>query len=503
MKLPIVGSQAKHQAQPRTQYQAKPQVKLPIKLKPQLQGTRSPSSPSKSSPLKSSPSKSSPSKSSQTKAAQPAGKLQSFSPLKRFASTLAGFKLPEHLSNRPKKGNSTKSASLKTTALSDTYPKGVPTSIIQSATDQSARPKAPAVSNALNASLPFIKESKGSRMALNLLLVRPWVLLIGFWLFSMGVGAIAIEGMVSPKRLKMALPEATTQTTDQTDKDALIKVEQDSEANAAGIAAESAPQDGASQNNAGRPAVGSSRESRSAAKPAANRSGIPVLPLAAMVGTCAAGCLVISRRRAMARMVAARSRGRIRKIGAHASGSKPTETKLEQKSQGKPSSKVATRKISKPKVDRPSEAKPAAVKSSVRAAIARPAAVRSKKRRPRNKRAASSQTAAGSKRVSASRFAAQQAASNTQLSSISRAHKVKGPVKSAVKSAVKGPVKSAVKGPVKSTVKGPAKRMPSRLAARHHSVVSVVPASESHALDWTNGSLAHQMDVRPSRTASM
>ncbi len=32
-------------------------------------------------------------------------------------------------------------------------------------------------------------------------------------------------------------------------------------------------------------------------------------------------------------------------------------------------------------------------------------------------------------------------------------------------------------------------------------VVSVVPASESHALDWHEGSLAHQMDVRPHRSA--
>ncbi len=32
-------------------------------------------------------------------------------------------------------------------------------------------------------------------------------------------------------------------------------------------------------------------------------------------------------------------------------------------------------------------------------------------------------------------------------------------------------------------------------------VVSVMPAGDSHALDWREGSLAHQMDVRPQRSA--
>ncbi|NJM96881.1 MAG: hypothetical protein HC800_06550 [Phormidesmis sp. RL_2_1] len=40
----------------------------------------------------------------------------------------------------------------------------------------------------------------------------------------------------------------------------------------------------------------------------------------------------------------------------------------------------------------------------------------------------------------------------------------------------------------------------SRIASRQ-AVVSVVPASESHPLDWTNGSLAHRLDIRPQRSA--
>jgi len=72
--------------------------------------------------------------------------------------------------------------------------------------------------------LPFSKESKSSRIALNLLLVRPWILLIGFWLFSMLGAGLALEGLISPKRLKTALPEVI-ETAPVNSENALIKVE--------------------------------------------------------------------------------------------------------------------------------------------------------------------------------------------------------------------------------------------------------------------------------------
>ena len=472
MKLPTIGSQIKPQAKPQPQAKLQPQPQAKSKAK--LQGVGP--------------------KSTYTKSTQPTGKLRAFSPLKRLASTLAGFKLREQSSGKVKPNSAKKGAWMKatdakttgpkTTGLKNAAPKGIPVSVVQAAADPSAIYEAAAVSNAANTGLPFIKNSKGSRIAFNLLLVRPWVLLIGFWLFSIAVGAVAVEGMVSPKKLKTALPEATVETAALTNKNALIKVDQGSEASATGIA-----EDGnTAQSDAGR--LEANASGRVAAQTAANNS-VPVLPLTAMVGTCAAGCLVISRRRAMARMAAARSRSRIRKVRANAdaSVSKPGQSKLEQskseqskpqgnpqnKPQNKPGRKVAARKISKPKVERSSGVKPAIAKSPAHAFGLKPAAARLNQRRQRDKRAASSQPAASGKRVLVSRFAAQQAAPTQQVSSISRARQASNK----------------------------AKRKPARLATRHQGVVSVVPASESHALDWTNGSLAHQMDVRPSRTASM
>lgn len=460
MKLPTIGSQAKPQTKPQTKLQTQPQAK-----KAKLQGTGL--------------------KSTYSKSTQSIGKLQTFSPLKRLVSTLAGFKLREHSSNNAKSTSAKKSvgikatdirtAGVKTTGLKNAAPKGVPVSVIQDAADPSASREAFAVSNAASTGLPFIKNSKGSRMAFNLLLVRPWVLLVGFWLFSIAVGAIAVDGMVSPKKLKTALPEAPAETTASTSKNALIKVEQGSEDNATGIVEGS----DTAQSDAGRLEADSSRGV--ATQTAANGS-IPVLPLAAMVGTCAAGCLVISRRRAMARMAAARSRSRVRKIRANADAgvSKPGQGKLEQgkpqgKPQSKPGQKVAARKISKPKVERSSGVKPAIAKSPAHAFGLKPAVALLNKRRQRSKRAASSQPVASKKRVLVSRFAAQQAAPDQQVSSISKARQASNQ----------------------------AKRKPARLVTRQQGVVSVVPASESHALDWTNGSLAHQMDVRPPRTASI
>lgn len=469
MKLPTVGSQAKPQTKLQTKLQTKPQAKSKTKL----QGTIP--------------------RITYAKSTQPTGKFQSFSPLKRLVSKLAGFKLPEHSSNHTKSDSAQKSAGMKTTGLKTTglkitnqknaAPKEVPTGVVQDTADQSAIHAATTVSNiskTANIGFPFIKNSKGSRMAFNLLLVRPWVLLLGFWLFSMVVGAVAVEGMVSPKKLRAALPEAVVKTTALTNKNALIEVEQDPEANAIGIA-----EDTPTQNNT-RSSEDSSTISGAVAQRAANSSGFPVLPLTAMIGTCAAGCLVISRRRAMARMAAARSRSRVRKIRANADASasrpdqiKPDQIRSQSKSQSKPGQKVAARKILKTKVEQSSGVKPAiaqpADRSASHASVTKPTTTARSKRRQRNKRSASSQTAANSNRVLVSRLGAQQAARNTQVSSISKARQVSSKTK----------------------------RAPSRLSTRQQGIVSVVPASESHALDWKNGSLAHQMDVRPTRTASM
>ena len=51
------------------------------------------------------------------------------------------------------------------------------------------------------------REKSSCQIALTLLLVRPWVLVLGFWISSIGLGTLALGGMLSPRRLTKALPE--------------------------------------------------------------------------------------------------------------------------------------------------------------------------------------------------------------------------------------------------------------------------------------------------------
>ncbi|NJM96880.1 MAG: hypothetical protein HC800_06545 [Phormidesmis sp. RL_2_1] len=131
-------------------------------------------------------------------------------------------------------------------------------------------------------------------------------MVIGFWLVSMLGAAMAIEGLISPKRLTMDLPEPTSATTPAANTDSFLVVEQSSDAiEANGIVAEGTQADAP----ASAPA-----SAGGAAEPTASDSHFPAWSLGVMVGTCAAGCLVMSRRRAMARMALARARGRVRKV---------------------------------------------------------------------------------------------------------------------------------------------------------------------------------------------
>ena len=302
-----------------------------------------------------------------------------------------------------------------------------------------------------------VKGSKGVKLAMHLILVKPWVLLIGFWLVSMIGGTLALEGMLSPKKLTMALPEDTVEV--EATPDQQVQVSQTSDEIAGEATADSTEL----------PVVNE-----------AAGSSFPVLPLATFVGACAAGCLVMSRRRAMMRHSAARAKGRVRKrsrTGATAGSAhsvtgqqssqrlvrKPAKSAIKATASSGASSTSASRMktaATKSSATKPSAPKSPATKSPAKAAST--SVLRPKKRRQRTRKAAhkSAPNASGS-RVLASRATAQKASAQP------------------------------AEGSKKSS-----RRASARSASRHQPVVSVVPAGESNALDWNQPSLAHQMDVR-------
>lgn len=305
-----------------------------------------------------------------------------------------------------------------------------------------------------DARLSSVKSAKGTQVAFNLLLVRPWVLVIGFWLVSMVSAGMALDGLISPRKLTMDMPVATEPVTP---KDAFIDVEQSADEIAGGTV---------------------SKDATAVVAPAATRrSDFPAWPLGALVGTCAAGCLVMSRRRAMARMAAARSRSTLR----NESRGKVRKMRLSADMAGR--SPAAVKKLSDRKmIQVPTAMKPAPAGKAVssktpasRPAVARSAAVQpaakplapkvsqAKKRRQR-----SNQPTLPKPAIRSRVFAAQSVQQATPTARVAQPN--------------------------------PSRRLSFQVANRQP-VVSVVPANEAHPLDWNDGSLAHQLDVRPQRSA--
>ena len=318
-------------------------------------------------------------------------------------------------------------------------------------------PAQAATSHQTSQRLPFIKDSKGSRLAFNLLLVRPWVLVVGLWILSAVSASIAWQGMISPKQLTMDLPQSTTETKSTAEKDAFLSVEKDAE------------ESGGLKISEATPAQTTSATSQVSAN-TADTSGFPTWPIGLLVGSCAAGCLAISRRRAMVRMASVRSRGkrRVRPTGEMRTGEpiKKLAIRTTTKSAPRPTNRPAGRLI---KGKQKKGKSPARQPVMAKAASAARGPLKSTKRRLRKRVGAPQpKPAVVGNRVLASRSTAKQAVSGTH-----------------------SPRKAA----------RPVKRNSARPANRRQSVVSVVPASASHALDWSNGSLAHQLDVRPQRTA--
>ncbi len=433
-------------------------------------------------------------------------KFQAAKPIQQLISKLADFKLSKPLLTRSKKVSENKARgkvsksdpAVKNVALEldSSRSESVVSAETSALTVVPSRPSTAKNVRIGNVTLPFIKESKGSRFVLHLLLVKPWFLLAGFWVFSLLGAGLAFEGMISPQKLKMALPEAA-EVTPADSENAFIKVEPSAEEQP--IKGESdkakslqaSPQAGEAEGETA--AVAALEDTQTAA----NSSGFPAGPLVALVGTCAVGCLVISRRRAMMRIAAARSRSRARRVGRPTMESKVFKSGQKSASANKtaPMGPMANpNKGGVRKVARPSVAKPSAA-TSISQPVAgeaggQSAAVQGKKRRHRNKRTTTSdQSGQGGRAVLISRSTAQQAAAGKSESQT-------GSKAATAKS------KSSTGAPVTKTIQR-RRLSSSRSASRRQGVVSVVPASESNALDWSDGSLAHQLDVRPQRTASM
>ena len=343
--------------------------------------------------------------------------------------------------------------------LSNKLPKGKPS---QTNRPQASVPNASTLQTGVKQS--DLKRSKGTQIAFNLLLVRPWVLVAGLWLVSILGAAVALEGMISPRRLTMELPEPKAEITSVAE-DPFINIEQGTD-EMASADTEMAP------SAAGPNAVTNTE----------NDSNFPAWPVGALVGTCAAGCLAISRQRAKVRLAAARSRsvsrgesrGQVRKVRFDAEASSRSNKPAQPGAIHKSVKTATPRTVAHPAKARASQspvvrltkvaqknAKPA-VTSAVRPA----AQGKPKKRRPRPQRVMAAPPKSTAGRVLISRSTAQQAAPTSRVSRPQ-----------------------------------PVKRVAAHTVSRQ-SVVSVVPASESHSLDWTEGSLAHKMDVRPQRSVS-
>jgi len=304
-----------------------------------------------------------------------------------------------------------------------------------------------------------VKDSKGSKVLLNLLLVRPWVLVLGFWLLSMATGTLALNGMLSPRKLTMALPEPALDSSASDQANALLSAGSDRNKDVAAETVETTE----TPNAMPVVEVGSTTA-------AEGGSSFPMWPILALVGSCAAGSLVISRRRAMVRMAAARAQGRKRK--------------------SRPAVRSTAGSAVRSTVAASSPARSARESSTVQAATSR--GLRPQKRRQRvRKSPAAAQSVGAGRRVLASRATAQQ-----QKAPQKKAQKVGSKAVQKATRSLRSPARPATR-----MSRTQARRTTMRAASRRQPMVSVVPANESHSLDWTRGSLAHQLDVRPHRSA--
>ena len=299
----------------------------------------------------------------------------------------------------------------------------------------------------------LVQNSKSARVAFHLLLVKPWVLVVALWLVSALCAVVALEGLISPRKLTEDFPEPTVEVAPVAKSNSFIDVEQGAE----GITSEGEE----------------ANIEPNAEDVSSSGAGLPVWPLITLVGSCAAGCVVLSRRRAVLRAAALRT-GRYRGRKLSPAKAKKPPVRL----------KAIERKANRKSALSDKKATIAAFKSAARAEKAgsktlesksKSAANISRERKRRQRKRPSTQPLAhkssskssskpsSKKRVLVSRSTAQQAAPQSRVS---------------------------------QPVKPQRKRQNVARLVRRQPVVSVVPANHSHRLDWVDGSLAHDMDRR-------
>ena len=311
--------------------------------------------------------------------------------------------------------------------------------------------------------------NKRTKLFLNLLLVRPWVLVLGFWLFSMMVGSLALGGMLSPRRLTQALPEPAVAENSQPERSSInVEKAADELALEGGVLAE---------------AEATAEEGVVTA--ADSSASFPVVPVVVLVSSCAAGSLLISRRRAAMRLSAARAKGRARQV--------------RQPQKGQSLKRNAAR-----------GGQPDTAKTVVSKAVVAQAAAPKKRRHRAKRNTRPVQKPGQNARVLISRADAQLSNGQGVASRKAGSHQNKTVANAKQKLRQKPSQKKSLSARAqanrmqsKKAARGAKRhsRVSMRAASRRQPVVSVVPASERHALDWSQGSLAHQMDVRHQQRA--
>ncbi|MEL7504754.1 MAG: hypothetical protein AAFN18_20055 [Cyanobacteria bacterium J06554_6] len=229
----------------------------------------------------------------------------------------------------------------------------------------------------------------GSKLLFNLVLVRPWILVCGFWVLLVGTSAIALSGLADPGK-----PTVTEST------DARVKPMQP-----LGVA----PDTAVTSRLAESPVAlngGTSNLNSGVSQP------LPVWSLWVMVGACAAGCIMLSRPELIA-------------LGASERRRRPI----------KASSKLA---------------RTAKAGSAAQAPTPR---------------------------------------SRPQL-------KPNYPQGQVMAVSTQGAIQQVVPTPSSQT----ASKLVSFDVRQNHPDVAVIPADETHVLDWQDGSLAHRLDVRQNRS---
>jgi hypothetical protein len=275
----------------------------------------------------------------------------------------------------------------------------------------------------------------GSSVLFDLLLVRPWILVGGFWLILVVTIAIAFGGLMNPGK-QAAQVTAESQVLPNSG-----AIAPDAAATARlALEADTLPQ---------------------STDPAATLEGtseqpVPVWPLWVMVLACAGGCFLMSRLGVPAPSLQ-RERGRhrsaaTRTLAAHRMAPDKS-SKANTSDRGVQARKTKPERV-KAKTSRPKVAK-----------------ARSTKAKPDKKR-----RQPGARRLNPQYPSAQVMTIPPSNRSI---HRVM-------------PTRAQALSPSPTTAKPVSFAMPT-------TPVTVVPTEASHPLDWQEGSLAHRLDVRPKR----